>query len=63
MPFIEIKSSSIKQLLTGKPLMKSDISKLPEHEVFAIFSKDNLIAIMKRSSEKDIVARPLFVLN
>jgi len=66
MPFIEIKSSSIKQLLTGKPLMKSDIkpfTKLPNEEIFALSSKDSLIAIMKKSNEGDIIARPLFVYN
>lgn len=64
MPKIEIKESSLKQLLTGKPLMSQDIKDpLPKEEIFAIFNKSQFIAIMKKSEEKDIIARPEFVFN
>ena len=64
MPAINVKKNSIKKLLTGKPLMKSDlIENLPEKEIFAIFDDDKLISINKKTDEKDIVARPLFVVN
>ena len=63
MPSIQLKESSIKQLLTGKPLMKSDIESPPKEELFAIFNKNRFIAIMKKVNEGDIIARPEFVLN
>jgi len=64
MPSIRLKRSSIKQILTGKPLMKSDIrDALPKEEIFAIFHNEQFLAIVKKSDEKDIVARPQFVFN
>ena len=63
-PVVEIKSTSLKNILTGKPLMKSDLaSKLPEGKLFVIFHQNRLVAIMKKSDENDIVARPEFVYN
>ena len=60
---VQIKSDNLKQLLTGKPLMKSDITgNLPE-ETFAGFIKDKFIAIYEPTNEKDIIAKPLFVYN
>ena len=64
MPVIQAKESSIKQLMTGKPLMKHDIAgKLPEKEIFAVFNEHKFIAVMKKSEEGDIIARPEFVFN
>jgi len=65
MPKVEIKEFSLKSILTGKPLMKSDIqsSSLPDQEIFAVFHKGRFIAIMKKSLEGDILARAQFVLN
>lgn len=64
MSSIEIKSSSVKKILTGKPLMQSDItSDLPMEKIFALFHNNQLIAIVKKSEEKDILARPQFVFN
>ena len=63
-PSLQIKKSSIKQLLTGKPLMKADIfDQLPQEEIFAAFCKDQLIGIYKKSNENNILARPEFVYN
>lgn len=64
LPFIQIKKDNIKQLLTGKPLMKSDIKdKLPDDEKFAVFQDNVFIGIYKQAKEGDIIARPEFVLN
>ncbi|MDO8459492.1 MAG: RNA-guided pseudouridylation complex pseudouridine synthase subunit Cbf5 [Nanoarchaeota archaeon] len=63
-PTIQVKELSIKQLLTGKPLMKTDlISPLPRAEKIALFFKDRLIEVAKKVEEKDIIARPEFVYN
>ena len=65
MPVIEITHKAVlKQLLTGKPLMKSDIKdKLPEEERFCIFNKDVFIGVYKKVDEGDIIARAEFVFN
>lgn len=64
MPEIQIKSSSLKQIIIGKPLMKGDITNnLPQDETFAIFHNNTFIGIYKKSNEKDIIARPEFVFN
>ncbi|RMD45988.1 RNA-guided pseudouridylation complex pseudouridine synthase subunit Cbf5 [Candidatus Pacearchaeota archaeon] len=66
MPEVELKSSSIKRLLTGKPLFKSDIVKIPnfeDGEFFAGFCNGQLIAVYRVSSEGKILARPKFVYN
>ncbi len=54
-----------KPILTGKPLMKSDVKdveKIPD-ETFALFKGERFIAIMRPVEEGDIIARPEFVLN
>lgn len=67
LPVVQIKKDNLKQLLTGKPLMKSDIEdKLPEDtEKFAVFCENKIIGIYKKSSENegDIIARAEFVVN
>jgi H/ACA ribonucleoprotein complex subunit 4 len=66
-PKFEISNEKIlKQLLTGKPLHKSDLpenKKLPKR--FSIFNKEKFIGIYQSSQEKssDIIAKPLFVFN
>jgi len=62
---IEISDKNIKQLLTGKPLMSSDlIGDLPDSEIFAAFCSDKLIGVYKKSESKgDILAKALFVYN
>ena len=64
MPIIQIKEFSIKQLLTGKPLMKNDISTdLPNEKIFSLFYNNKFIAVYKKADEKNIIARPEFVYN
>ena len=62
MPAVQV-DKNIDQLLTGKPLMKSDVDKLPKEGVFAVFHKERFIAIMRSVKEGDIIARPEFVFN
>tara|TARA_Y100000310_G_scaffold338738_1_gene429294 strand:- start:991 stop:1818 length:828 start_codon:yes stop_codon:yes gene_type:complete len=66
LPVVQIKKQNLKQILTGKPLMKNDFEKLPEDELFSVFIDDKFIEIAKKVSEKEkpeIIARPEFVLN
>ena len=64
LPVVQIKKDNIKQILTGKPLMKNDLIKnLPDSEMFAVFSVGRFIEIARKSEEGDIVARAEFVLN
>jgi|SRR3989344_5903355 len=64
-PVIQITDKLLlKKLLTGRPLMKSDIK--PNNkmsEKFCVFNKDIFIGIYRVVSEVDIIARPEFVFN
>lgn len=63
-PKIFILDKNLKQLLTGKPLMKNDlIGKLPKEEKFAAFLKDKFIGIYKKVEQGDIIAKAEFVFN
>ncbi len=55
--------TQLKQLLTGKPLHKSDFPQLPKEDKFALFTKEQLIGIYKRVNEGDIIAKAEFVYN
>lgn len=61
--FVEVKKKSLKKLLTGKPIEENDLEKLPSQNIFAVFSEERFIEIAKKTDEKGILARPLFVLN
>lgn len=63
LPTVQIKDDLVKSLLDGKPLMKQDKLKLPEEEIFSIFSGERFIEIARKTDEEDIVARPEFVFN
>ena len=64
LPSVQANGKNIKPLLTGKPLMKQDIDeKLPKEEKFALFFKERLIGIYKKSSEGNIIARAEFVIS
>jgi H/ACA ribonucleoprotein complex subunit 4 len=63
LPVIEVKSANLKKLLTGKPLMKEDISGIIQDERFALFLKERFIGIYRKSDEGDIIARPEFIFN
>ncbi len=64
LPEIQIKKDNLKQLLTGRPLMKFDLSdNKPLPEKFAAFIKDKFIGVYYSIKEGDIVAKPEFVYN
>jgi H/ACA ribonucleoprotein complex subunit 4 len=61
---IEAKKTSVKHLLTGKPLWPEDVlGDLPKEENFAVFSDNQFIEIAKKVEEGSITAKPLFVFN
>jgi H/ACA ribonucleoprotein complex subunit 4 len=61
---IEAKKTSVKHLLTGKPLWPEDIiGDLPKEQNFAVFSDNQFIEIAKKVEEGSIMAKPLFVFN
>ncbi len=60
----QVKETCLKQLLTGKPLHKQDISgELPKENVFAAFIEERFIGTYKKAKDGDIVAKPEFVYN
>jgi H/ACA ribonucleoprotein complex subunit 4 len=64
LPVVQISEKNVKQLLTGKPLHKSDISlKEDLPETFAAFVKDKFVGVYRSASEGDIIAKPEFVYN
>ena len=65
LPVIQVKSESLKQLLTGKPLMKSDIiGTLPKNAThIAVFHNEQFIEVARVVKEGDIIAKPEFVFN
>ena len=65
-PTIKIKESSAKQLLVGKPIYYEDLiekNKLKKDEKIAVFNKNKFIGIYKITNEKEIFARPEFVMQ
>lgn len=62
LPIVHVEEKLIKQLLTGKPLMKSDI-KLGKEEKFAVFSEEKFIGVYRKVNEEEIIARAEFVFN
>jgi len=64
LPVAQVKSENLKPILTGKPIFKKDmIGKLPDAEIFAIFSEDKFIGVYRKVDEEDIIGRAEFVLN
>ena len=53
----------IKKLLTGKPIFREDVEKIPESELFSVFSGKKFIEIAKKVNEGNIIGRPEFVYN
>jgi H/ACA ribonucleoprotein complex subunit 4 len=64
-PVVQVKKDSIKQLLTGKPLMQKDLaSDLPnDAEHVLIFYQNRFISVCKVHIQGDILAKPEFVFN
>lgn len=63
LPVVQVKKDNIKQILTGKPLMKQDLEEMPKEEKFAVFLGERFIEVAKKVEEGEIIARPEFVLN
>jgi H/ACA ribonucleoprotein complex subunit 4 len=70
LPVVQVKSENLKSMLTGKPIFKKDIiGKLPDTEIFSIFSGNRFIGVYRNmassdESEKlDIIGKAEFVLN
>ena len=64
LPTAEASPESKKSLLDGKPIHKKDLSsKLPNEDIFALFSDKQFIGIYQKVKEDDILARATFVFN
>lgn len=63
LPFVQAKKESLKNLLTGKPILKEYLQEIPKEEMFAVFSEERFIEIAKKTDEGEIIAKPMFVLN
>ncbi len=65
LPVVEISDKNLKQLFTGKPLMKEDFLNIKDlkGEVFAAFVKDKFIGIYKTVQQGDIIAKAEFIYN
>ncbi len=64
LPSVQIKEKSLRQILTGKPITKSDIiNPIPAGDHLALFHNNQLIAIVHKVAEGDIIARSDFVVN
>ncbi len=65
-PLIEVKKEEIKRLWTGKPILTKDIISKPKvmkDEIICVFSEDKFIGMYKVLNNKDIFAKPEFVLQ
>jgi H/ACA ribonucleoprotein complex subunit 4 len=65
MPVVYAKKEAIKKLYTGSPLMLEFIEGKPEVKEgnTAVFSDDKFIGVYEISKEKEVFAKPKFVLN
>ncbi|MFH1290358.1 MAG: RNA-guided pseudouridylation complex pseudouridine synthase subunit Cbf5, partial [Nanoarchaeota archaeon] len=63
LPIVKISDKNMKQILTGKPLMESDLLEPLREDLFAAFHEDKFVGVYKRVKEKDIIARAEFVYN
>ena len=66
LPVIQVKESSVKQLLTGKPIHKSDISFPAEFKIgekILAFHSQTFIEAASIINQGDIIAKPEFVFN
>jgi H/ACA ribonucleoprotein complex subunit 4 len=64
---VQIKKEAIRKLYTGSPLFKeflvNENEKLPKEGIIALFYQEKFIETAKISKEKNIIARPEFVMN
>ncbi len=65
-PVVEIKSDSLKQILTGKPIHKQDLIKSEKFEngkIVCVFNEEKFIGMYKIINNKDIFAKAEFVMS
>jgi H/ACA ribonucleoprotein complex subunit 4 len=65
-PAIEVREDFVKNLLTGKPLLKKYLAKameFKEGDVISAFNNDKFIGMYKVVKDGEIFAKPLFVLQ
>lgn len=55
--------ANIKQILTGKPLFKTDLVSIPKEETFSLFQEDKFLGVYHKQIEGDIIAKAEFVFN
>jgi len=71
-PVIQIKKTSLKEILNGKPLLEKDLEVGMEKEIkkivskaddgiFIVFCRERFVGVYKKSDEKEIIARAKFV--
>ncbi len=65
MPIIQVKKEAVERLYTGKIFRKEDLAKQIKisGEIFAAFEGESFIGIYKLSKEKEIFAKPEFVMQ
>ena len=64
--FVEIKKESIRNLFTGKPIQNNDLvnkKKFNKDDTVIVFNDNNFIGIYKVINEKEIYAKPEFVMQ
>lgn len=65
-PTVEVKEASTEKLLTGKPINHDDVKdkvKIQKDEIVCIFQEERFIGIYKIINEKEIFAKPMFVMQ
>lgn len=66
-PIVQVNKDNLKQILTGKPLFEKDLSDKNElknvEDKFVLFNDDVLIGIYRLHKDKDVIAKPEFVLQ
>ena len=66
MPVVKVKKTALRQLLTGKLLLKKDVmGPVPDEEVFAVFHGEKFVEIAEKTNKKGgaVLGRGLFVFN
>ena len=65
-PIVEVKNDSIKKLLTGKPVYYNDLKEkinIKEGQLVIMFNDNEFIGVYKIINEKEVFAKPEFVMQ
>ena len=63
---VEVKKTSLERLFTGKPILFDDLKnkkKFEDNEIICVFLESKFVGMYKILNEKEIFAKPLFVLQ